>query len=44
MAWGWTRAVEGNEPGFGAGCGDKPGTESTAEGKATQERGDLSAA
>ena len=33
MAWGWTRAVEGNEPGCGAGCGDRPGTESTLKAK-----------
>ena len=30
------------ERGCGAGCGDRPGTESTAEGQATQGRGVLS--
>ena len=33
--WGWTRALEGKELGYGAGCGDRPGTESTAEGQPT---------
>ena len=35
---------DANEPGCGAGCGDRPGAESTAEGQATQGRGVLSAA
>ena len=44
MTLGWTRAVEGKESGCGAGCEDRLGTESTAEGQATQGRGVLSAA
>ena len=34
-AAGQTRAVEGLELSCGADCGDRPGTESTAEGQAT---------
>ena len=43
MTRGWTRAVEGKEPGCGSGCGDRPGNESTSEGQLGQGRGVLSA-